>query len=356
MTDKSNYTWIKFHIDLLDDAFFMNLSGDAVSVFTKLYLLAGRMDAGGAFVDKNGLLDIGSISWHLRASDDFTKNCLEELIDAGLVNELDNGYEIANFMDEQGPGDNIKRGEWRERQRKHREKLRIKNEEEEQEVEERREESHGAVTVTSELSHTPLSSDTAFIYFPNTNQPDYDNGLTRDDPFYRIAIGVIEFGMTYQIGHGYLLRKDETIPYGYYKITKNGVESIKHYFNHDSSDVDMEKLCEVVDYWYWYCLTNGSDICDLTKILDLYSTGVKTEIVKHPEIYKKSLEVEVIKEVTGLEPNIKLLPRIYETFDVINPRHNIEILSDLYQTWIGRGYKANNYDWFFDWYANGVEV
>jgi len=352
---KSNYIWIKFHINLLDDPDFMSLSDSAVSVYTKMYLLAGRSDAGGALISRTRQFDMGKLVWYLRTSEEQLTKCIQELIGAGLVNDTENGIEIAHFMVEQGPGDNEQRKKWRENTQRRR--LKIKEEEKDKikEVEERREESHGDVTVTYQAALAPSTNDYAFLFDIGEGKKDYDNGLTRDDPFTKVPIQMWEMIMNTLIGKGRILRKDERIPIGYFKITKQGIAKIKKRFNNDLETINIENLSVAIDYWYWYCLETEESLFNIERVLDIYENGVDIERIKFPEVYKNTIDVEVIRKVTGLEPPVRLYPKIYDTFDG-RPENQIEFLSNLYQTWIGRGYKANNYDWFFDWYANDVDV
>lgn len=154
-----NYRWIKFEIDYFNDPDFMQLSSGAVGAYLKLYLLAGKADAGGLLCNSNKVFSSRDLSWFLRCSTEEMTMHLEELSRAGFITEEDGGYKVSRFIDEQGPGDNAKRQSWRDRQSKHR--ARAKGEEElEKEIEpegegevEREIERHGDVTVTQE---TPL--------------------------------------------------------------------------------------------------------------------------------------------------------------------------------------------------------
>jgi hypothetical protein len=156
MSDMPNYTWMKMPIALLDDAEFMTLSDGAISAYLKLYLLAGKVDAGGALADRNGAMEVKRLAWSLRVDADHLKKCLAELEQAGLMTLNNNGYEIARFMEEQGPGDNERREKWRQRQIKHRARLRLdldKDKEVEVDIDidiER----HRDVTVTQEATTT----------------------------------------------------------------------------------------------------------------------------------------------------------------------------------------------------------
>jgi hypothetical protein len=158
MSDVPNYTWMKMPIALLEDEEFMTLSDGATSAYLKIYLMAGKVDAGGALADRHGAMDVKRLAWRLRTDTDHLNECLTELTQAGLMTLSNNGYEITRFMEEQGPGDNEQREKWRERQKKHRARLKLdleKEEEEEVDIE-----SHGDITVTGATTTGPAAKTT----------------------------------------------------------------------------------------------------------------------------------------------------------------------------------------------------
>lgn len=123
MTEKSlpNYKWIKFNLDYLHDPDFMQLSDGATGAYLKLYLLAGRSDSGGLICNKR-VSNLKDLAWYLRIPPQIMEQYLAELNSAGLVTQDGEGYRIARFIDEQGPGDNTEREKWRQRQASHRAK------------------------------------------------------------------------------------------------------------------------------------------------------------------------------------------------------------------------------------------
>jgi hypothetical protein len=155
MTDKStlpNYKWIKFGIDYLDDPDFMVLSDRTAGAFIKLYLLAGKADAGGLLCNGNKVFALNDITWLIRSEPTILQAAIDEMLKAGLLVQDGDGYKLSRFLDEQGPGANEQRGAWRERQSKHRGRARQEPESEKEEEEEGRGrgrlESHVDVTVT----------------------------------------------------------------------------------------------------------------------------------------------------------------------------------------------------------------
>lgn len=154
-----NYKWIKFHIDSMEDRDFMSLDNEAAGVYLKLYLLAARSDSGGLLCNRQKPHSINDLAWYIRIDRELLERNLNKLIQKGLLIQSENGYMIARFMDEQGPGDGEQRKKWRERQRKHREKISKEKEqesdsekeaelkEEVEEEKEREEESHSDITV-----------------------------------------------------------------------------------------------------------------------------------------------------------------------------------------------------------------
>ena len=155
MSDKStlpNYKWIKFGIDYLDDPDFMGLSDRTTGAFIKLYLLAGKADAGGLLCNGNKVFSLNDLAWTIRCEQPILKAAVDELLQAGLLAPDGDGYKLTRFLDEQGPGDNEQREAWRERQSKKRARARKETEPEKEEEEEREVEvdleSHADVTVT----------------------------------------------------------------------------------------------------------------------------------------------------------------------------------------------------------------
>jgi hypothetical protein len=161
MTNKKqlpSYPWMKFYVDWLENPAFMRLSPGAVGTFTRLYLLAGKADANGLIGRADTVYSLDDLEFTTRTTAQELTRHLEELSKARLMTAEDDGWRVVNFPDEQGPSDEVERAKWRERQARHRAK--IKNEpaqeleretEREKEKETDREtdiECHGDVTVT----------------------------------------------------------------------------------------------------------------------------------------------------------------------------------------------------------------
>jgi hypothetical protein len=164
-----NYRWIKFALNHLNDPAFMRISLLTKGVYFLLYLVAGEADAEGLLCSHRKIYDIDDLAWKLREDIKAVQTGIDELTEAGLIVDDDPGFKIANFLEEQGPGDNEQREAWRLRQQKHRARARKEPEQDsdkESELEENRLEEeerridknreslgrHGDVTVTSESS------------------------------------------------------------------------------------------------------------------------------------------------------------------------------------------------------------
>jgi len=167
-----NYTWIKLPINNLYDSKFMQLNDATLGIYIKLYLLAGQADAGGLLCNHKGAFNKDDLTWQLRIHTDVLNSALSELLNSGFLQEQDGAYTIVMFMDEQGPGDNVKRAEWRERQRRHREKSDGGIDSEKKIIDKIRGEeiSHGDVTVTSPATSTQPSTP-SFSQFFNALTP-----------------------------------------------------------------------------------------------------------------------------------------------------------------------------------------
>ncbi len=161
-----NYKWIKFGMEYLNDVDFMQLSDGATGAYLKLYLLAGRADAGGLLCCPTRVFTEKDLAFHLRVDVVILANHLNELMGAGLITSDSDGYKITRFLDEQGPGDNEQRGKWAQRQARSR--ARAKGEkipEEELEREKERDaevevdiECHSDITVTPPEPPPPPAS------------------------------------------------------------------------------------------------------------------------------------------------------------------------------------------------------
>lgn len=153
----ANYTWIQVRIDNLDDPDFMRLSGESAGVYIKLYLMAGRADSGGLICNSHKIYSVSDIAFALRMDAAIFGDVLTELEAAGLMARDGEGWKVVRFMDEQGPGEEPRRAEWRERQAKHRneanksktEQSKENNNEENSSITHTIIECHGDVTVTS---------------------------------------------------------------------------------------------------------------------------------------------------------------------------------------------------------------
>jgi hypothetical protein len=122
MTERAlpNYTWIKFPIACLSDRRFMSLQNATAGIYVKLYLLAARSDAEGLLCNDYETFNLENLAWLLHLNEKYLDRSIQELVAAGLMKINQGGYWITRFMQEQGPGDNIQREKWAERQRKSR--------------------------------------------------------------------------------------------------------------------------------------------------------------------------------------------------------------------------------------------
>jgi len=167
-TDKStlpNYRWIKLEIEYLNEPDFMSLSEGSTGTYLKLYLLAGKADAGGLLCNHNRVFTAKDLAWFLRCSTESLAFHLEELTNAGFLATDGEGFKVVRFFEEQGPGDNERREKWRLRQDKARARARGEPEQEgdldtDRAAEGEGEvdidiESHGDITVTPETTPPP---------------------------------------------------------------------------------------------------------------------------------------------------------------------------------------------------------
>jgi hypothetical protein len=121
MTSSSAMPWIKLQTSRLDDSIFARLTDAQNWRYVQLELLAGKLDAGGCFVEHGQELSDQDIAWKLRLSPDALAPDLQALAAIGLVCKNGHGWYLPSFEDEQGPTQADKRAAWKDRQKKHRE-------------------------------------------------------------------------------------------------------------------------------------------------------------------------------------------------------------------------------------------
>jgi hypothetical protein len=119
--NSSAMPWIKLHTSRLDDSIFARLTDTQKWRYIQLELLAGKLDAGGCFMENGQELTELDIAWKLRIDEIKLQFDLGVLSSAGLVSKNGHGWFLPNFENEQGPTQADKRAAWKDRQKKHRE-------------------------------------------------------------------------------------------------------------------------------------------------------------------------------------------------------------------------------------------
>ncbi len=117
-----NYKWLQLPVDYLDDPDFNQLSDAAGFLFIRLYLVALKADAEGIVGNGRKTYTSKDLAFTFRKSEPDTSKQLQELEAAGFIETKPN-IRVCRFLDEQGPGSEEQRKQWRERQRKHRARL-----------------------------------------------------------------------------------------------------------------------------------------------------------------------------------------------------------------------------------------
>ena len=121
---KRGYVWLKLFTDLVDEPEFMQLTDKAKAVYFEVYILAGRSDAGGLITSSDKPAKLDQLAWFLRRTIDELQGALDELQNAGLVDLQGGQITVCRFGNEQGPGQDEKRAQWREWQRESRARAR----------------------------------------------------------------------------------------------------------------------------------------------------------------------------------------------------------------------------------------
>ena len=116
----SGMPWVKIYTEILDDVKLSRLSDEQKWRFIQLILLAAECDAEGALVTGDTSMTHAEVSWRLRCDTKTLSQDIEKLADQGLVYYEDDALIVAKFSDRQGPTQEEKRKQWRERQQKRR--------------------------------------------------------------------------------------------------------------------------------------------------------------------------------------------------------------------------------------------
>lgn len=119
--------WVKLYTSRLDDVRFNRLPDALKWRWAQLTMLAGKLDAGGAFVLDGEPMTDDEIAWQLRIEAETWKQESERLKDHGYLLRNGHGWQLTDYLDAQGPdgAHAEKRAQWRERQERHRSKEKI---------------------------------------------------------------------------------------------------------------------------------------------------------------------------------------------------------------------------------------
>lgn len=112
-----SYILTKFN--RLHDLRFASLSETAETIYDRLYILAGVLDADGLFIENGRVLSHEEIAYRLRKETTKLTKSIKELQKAGLIHVNGKGPQIIDWKHEQIDL-NIKREKDRERQHRHR--------------------------------------------------------------------------------------------------------------------------------------------------------------------------------------------------------------------------------------------
>jgi hypothetical protein len=120
MTIPPAMPWVKLHTSYLEDSRFARLGDPQKARFFELLMLAGKLDAGGYFIEHGRELSEAEIAWKLRLQAEQLCQDLEALASVELACKNGHGWCLTDFESEQGPTQADKRALWKARQKKHR--------------------------------------------------------------------------------------------------------------------------------------------------------------------------------------------------------------------------------------------
>jgi len=188
--------------------------------------------------------------------------------------------------------------------------------------------------------------------------------------------GMIQFCFSLYASSEDDLPKDGRVFHGLFYLSKTEMRKLEKYFSKfpitdkkDEEPGETYKFLEfdnhtyacAVDLYYWKWKSTGKQKVDVNEIIDLFEKGEKymdAEIIRHPEYYESSKAVRIVAEITKRPVPPELYYDVHKTINELcmNPESEREELAEYWKTWVRRGYKKNNYEWLFDWYANGKDV
>ena len=114
--------WVKLYTETIDDVKVGRLTDAQKWRFISLILLAGECDAAGTLVTGDSPMTPSDIAWRLRCDTQTLDIDLQRLIEVGLVTIENDTVTVAKFAERQGPTQEEKRKQWRERQNRRRER------------------------------------------------------------------------------------------------------------------------------------------------------------------------------------------------------------------------------------------
>ena len=108
--------WVKVYVEILDDVKILRLSDSQKWRFLSLILFAAECDADGALVTGDSIVTHDDVSVRLRCDIEELKKDIEKMVSLGLVFMDGDIIVVSSFSERQGPTQEAKRKNWRERQ------------------------------------------------------------------------------------------------------------------------------------------------------------------------------------------------------------------------------------------------
>lgn len=172
----SNMPWVKLYTEMLDDFKLLDLEDAVKWRFVQLILLAGECDEDGYIVAGGDAIDLKKIAKRLRCDYEQLRDEVSQLSAAGLISqdESTGALYVVKFRDRQGRPQSEKREQWRDRQRRYREKESSVTEESRRSHASRVEESRVDKINTEKYPATTsvFTSVTGMVVIPGKNRDD----------------------------------------------------------------------------------------------------------------------------------------------------------------------------------------
>jgi len=325
-----NYYWMKFDIDYIRRREFMELTDSSAGMFIKLYLMAGESNNNGiltAVNNKDKYMNLKDITWYLRNKIDVVTAAVNELMESGLLQhptdsetnqEIKEAYQITNFLEEQGPGEEEQRKKWLQYQRDFRD--RKKREEQEQEEEKRskkeEEKEKEEEEINTKIKIKRVNMTKAIVINDNSEQEENGSSNSSDSSLFSFFKEHLKDKYTHcfvPVGDSGFYIKPKEAEYWSQAAAEHGLEKLFAFWEWCSMNVKtgqdayhMDKANHHVETWNLEAMNKDSELTYFANV-----PGNKETKPGYKEVWKDGqLYFEEVKNDNGNKPSHGM--KVYE--------------------------------------------